>query len=84
MPSFVRRWPSAVLRAAILGYRGALRPVMPTACKHYPSCSQYAEQAIERHGALKGLWLSIRRIVRCHPLARGGYDPVPERLTDLG
>jgi len=77
-------WPSNVLRFGLLLYRGALRSLMPTACKYYPSCSHYAEQAIERHGALKGLWLALRRLARCHPFASGGYDPVPERMTHLG
>lgn len=84
MADSLRRWPAGVLRIGILLYRGALRPMLPTACKHYPSCSNYAEEAIQRHGALRGFWLALRRITRCHPFSTGGYDPVPERMTTRG
>jgi putative membrane protein insertion efficiency factor len=84
MPDSLRRWPAYVLRMTIAFYRGALRPMLPTVCKHYPSCSHYAEQAIERHGVLSGLWLALRRVARCHPFSAGGYDPVPERMKTLG
>ena len=84
MHDHINRWATALLRSLILVYRGALRPVLPTACKHYPSCSQYAEQAINRHGAMAGLGLALRRLARCHPFSSGGYDPVPERMTTLG
>jgi len=84
MGNVLGRWPVAALQAAILFYRGALRPVFPTACKYYPSCSHYAEQAIQRHGAFKGLLLALRRLARCHPFSSGGYDPVPERMTHRG
>ena len=59
-------------------YRYAISPLMPPSCRFYPTCSCYALQAIEKHGALKGSWYALRRIGRCHPWNAGGYDPVPE------
>ncbi len=61
----------------IKGYRLALSPLSPPCCKYYPTCSSYAIDAIMCHGAIKGLLLSFWRILRCHPFAKGGYDPVP-------
>ena len=58
-------------------YQYAISPLMASHCRHYPTCSQYAVEAINHHGALKGLFLAIRRLLRCHPWAEGGYDPVP-------
>lgn len=60
-------------------YRYALSPWLGTRCRFEPSCSQYAMQAIQEHGALKGSWLAARRLVRCHPFHPGGLDPVPRR-----
>lgn len=58
-------------------YQFAISPMMASHCRHYPTCSQYAIEAISHHGALKGLFLSIKRLLRCHPWSEGGYDPVP-------
>lgn len=66
-----------VLRALVRGYRYFISPLLPAACRFHPSCSQYAEQALKDHGALRGGWLSARRICRCGPWHPGGYDPVP-------
>ena len=59
------------------GYQYAIRPLLGANCRFYPSCSDYAREAIERHGVFKGAWLTLRRIGRCHPYHPGGFDPVP-------
>ena len=66
-----------ILLAFIRGYQYSLRPLMAAHCRFYPSCSDYSLEAIERHGACKGLWLACGRILRCHPYHPGGFDPVP-------
>lgn len=61
----------------VKAYKLVISPYLPPSCRFEPSCSTYAVQALETHGALKGSWLSLRRILRCHPWNEGGYDPVP-------
>lgn len=58
-------------------YKKILSPLLPQACRFYPTCSQYSVEALKKHGLVKGLWLSIKRLVRCNPFCKGGYDPVP-------
>ena len=67
----------AVLLALLGAYRYFLRPMLGANCRFAPSCSDYAHEAIVKHGAGKGLWLTGRRVLRCHPYHPGGYDPVP-------
>ena len=66
-----------ILAALIRGYQAAISPLLPPSCRFHPSCSQYALEAVTRHGALRGGWLAARRLARCHPFHPGGYDPVP-------
>jgi putative membrane protein insertion efficiency factor len=61
-----------VLRA----YKWAISPLLPPACRYVPTCSEYAIEAVERYGAVRGAWMSFARILRCHPFSRSGYDPV--------
>lgn len=67
-----------LLRLLVKGYQWFLSPLFPPSCRYEPSCSQYALEALARHGALRGTWLAVRRISRCHPWGGSGYDPVPE------
>ena len=69
--------PRRALVLAIRGYQKVISPALPPSCRFYPSCSQYAIEAIARHGALRGSWLAARRLARCHPFHPGGGDPVP-------
>jgi putative membrane protein insertion efficiency factor len=62
---------------AIRFYRSAISPYTPPSCRFEPTCSAYALQAIEKYGAARGGWLALRRLLRCHPFCKGGYDPVP-------
>ena len=75
--------PSAaarVLMALIAGYRRFISPLLAPRCRFAPSCSAYALAAVREHGALRGTWLAVRRIGRCHPFNPGGFDPVPPAL----
>ena len=66
-----------VLLGLIAGYRYFLSPLLGPSCRFYPTCSAYATEAVERHGSLRGSWLALKRISRCHPWHPGGFDPVP-------
>ncbi len=61
----------------VRAYQLYISPLLPSACRYYPSCSSYAIEAVERHGVIRGISLAVRRIARCHPFRPGGYDPVP-------
>jgi len=60
-------------------YQLVISPWMPSSCRYHPTCSQYSIEAFQKHGALKGLWLTIKRVGSCHPWSKGGHDPVPEQ-----
>lgn len=72
-----RQLPRLLLIFLVRFYQLTLSPILGGACRYYPSCSEYAIEALEKHGALRGGWLAIRRIGRCHPFRPGGIDPVP-------
>lgn len=68
---------SGMLAGVIRGYQILVSPILPPACRFYPTCSEYARQALLRHGLMKGTALAVRRVLRCHPWHPGGMDPVP-------
>lgn len=68
---------NALLRGLIRAYQLLLSPLLLPSCRYLPSCSSYAAEAIEIHGAARGSWLALRRLLRCHPWGGSGYDPVP-------
>jgi putative membrane protein insertion efficiency factor len=72
-----RRWPRALVAAPIRAYRFFLSPWLGSACRFEPTCSRYALDALETHGALTGSYLAASRLIRCHPWCDGGFDPVP-------
>jgi putative membrane protein insertion efficiency factor len=65
------------LMAGIRFYRGYVSPLTPPSCRFEPTCSAYALEAVEKYGAARGSWLTLRRLLRCQPFCKGGYDPVP-------
>ena len=67
----------AMLLGLLAGYRRFVSPLLPPACRFHPTCSAYAAEAVRRHGALKGSFLTVKRLSRCHPFCEGGVDPVP-------
>lgn len=68
---------SAAILALLRGYKRCVSPWMPAACRFVPTCSEYAADAVRRRGAVKGTWMALKRLGRCHPLHKGGFDPVP-------
>ena len=73
----LRSLPKQILLWLIRFYRASISPMKPACCRFMPTCSQYALEAVEKYGAVKGGYLALRRILRCHPFHKGGYDPVP-------
>ncbi len=71
-----------IVQSAVLlllrGYKWVVSPQLPPSCRYVPTCSEYAMEAVERYGALRGSWMAAARVLRCHPFAKGGYDPVKQ------
>lgn len=76
-------WPARALMAAVRGYRLLLSPWLGSACRFEPTCSRYSLTALEQHGALAGSYLTVHRLLRCHPFCAGGHDPVPDNAPRL-
>ncbi|HEY6932704.1 MAG TPA: membrane protein insertion efficiency factor YidD [Marmoricola sp.] len=72
-----------LLIGLLTGYRLLISPLYGQVCRYHPSCSTYALEAVKTHGSIKGSWLAVRRLVRCHPWAPGGYDPVPPAKSSM-
>lgn len=76
-PSWMSRLIALPLLIGVRLYQWTLSPFLGGQCRYWPTCSHYSVEALHRHGGLKGAWLTIKRLARCHPFAKGGYDPVP-------
>lgn len=76
------RIPGTTVLALLRGYKWALSPLLLPACRYVPTCSEYAAEAVARHGAVRGSVMAICRLLRCHPFVRGGFDPVPSYSAD--
>jgi uncharacterized protein len=75
----LRQFAKLVVLQLLRGYKWAISPMFPPACRFVPTCSEYAMEAVERYGALRGGAMTLLRLLRCHPFAHGGYDPVAKR-----
>jgi hypothetical protein len=78
----MRQFAKLVVLQLLRGYKWAVSPLFPPACRYVPTCSEYAMEAVERYGAVRGGFKALMRLLRCHPLAHGGYDPVVKRNED--
>jgi len=79
--NFFNQVITIILTAIIKFYRYAVSPWTPNACRHTPTCSKYATEALQKHGPFTGLWLSVKRLGKCHPWGTHGYDPVPPKVS---
>jgi putative membrane protein insertion efficiency factor len=80
----MRKFAQLVTLQILRAYKWAFSPLLPPSCRYVPTCSEYAMEAVERYGALRGGWMALTRLLRCHPFARGGHDPVVKQPTTDG
>jgi len=78
----MKQVPKTIALQLLRGYKFAISPWFGASCRYRPTCSEYAMQGIEVHGVLRGSWMTIGRLLRCHPFAAAGYDPVPQKYSD--
>ncbi len=79
----MRNSSKAIALGLLCGYKRVISPFFPPACRYVPTCSEYAIEAVERYGAFRGGWMALARLLRCHPFARGGFDPVHVSEKDV-
>jgi len=79
----MRQFPKFVGLHMLRGYKWAISPLLPPACRFVPTCSEYAQEAVERYGALRGMGMAAMMLLRCHPFSRGGYDPVEHHHSEM-
>jgi uncharacterized protein len=82
LPGFMLQFSKLVVLQLLRGYKWAISPLFPPSCRYVPTCSEYAMEAVERYGALRGGLMALMRLARCHPFAHGGYDPVVQQSED--
>lgn len=78
----MRQFAKLVTLKILLVYKWAISPLFPASCRYVPTCSEYAMEAVERYGAVRGMMMGVARVLRCHPFVRGGYDPVVKRTSN--
>ncbi len=77
------RGAAGIILFLLQSYKRLISPMLPLACRYQPTCSEYAMEAVERYGALRGVWMASGRVLRCHPLGGSGYDPVVKEVTGV-
>lgn len=80
----MRQFAKTIVLLLLRGYKWMVSPLLLPACRYVPTCSEYAMEAVDRYGALRGGWMAFRRVLRCHPFTKGGYDPVKSELRAFG
>lgn len=84
MSNAVNRFFALLLIGLVRFYQGAISPLLPATCRYTPTCSQYMIEALREYGPVRGFWMGLKRLGRCHPWGGSGYDPVPKRMEKHG